>query len=109
MIAMFAVFGIYEDPDKDGGHEDLDKYAYFQDIHIMIFIGFGFLMTFLKRYGFGAISFNMVIAAVAIQWAIIVQRWFLAGFACRIRKDHFGGKLIRALLEVLVVGHFVES
>jgi hypothetical protein len=28
-----------------------DFYSMFQDIHIMIFIGFGFLMTFLKRYG----------------------------------------------------------
>ncbi len=27
-----------------------DFYAMFQDIHIMIFIGFGFLMTFLKKY-----------------------------------------------------------
>jgi hypothetical protein len=28
-----------------------DFYSMFQDIHVMIFIGFGFLMTFLKRYG----------------------------------------------------------
>lgn len=28
-----------------------DLYSMFQDIHVMIFIGFGFLMTFLKRYG----------------------------------------------------------
>lgn len=28
----------------------------FQDIHVMIFIGFGFLMTFLKRYGYSAVG-----------------------------------------------------
>lgn len=28
-----------------------DFYSMFQDIHVMIFVGFGFLMTFLKRYG----------------------------------------------------------
>jgi hypothetical protein len=28
-----------------------DFYSMFQDIHIMIFIGFGFLMTFLRKYG----------------------------------------------------------
>ena len=29
-----------------------DFYSMFQDIHVMIFVGFGFLMTFLKRYGY---------------------------------------------------------
>ena len=45
----------------------------FQDVHVMIFIGFGFLMTFLKRYGLGAVSINMLIAAFVIQWAFIVR------------------------------------
>jgi ammonium transporter Rh len=39
----------------------------------MIFIGFGFLMTFLKRYGYSAVSFNLLIAAFVIQWAIIIR------------------------------------
>jgi len=34
----------------------------FQDVHVMMFIGFGFLMTYLKRYGYSAISFNFLIA-----------------------------------------------
>ncbi|XP_063002389.1 ammonium transporter Rh type B isoform X2 [Elgaria multicarinata webbii] len=39
----------------------------------MIFVGFGFLMTFLKRYSFGAVGFNFLIAAFAIQWSILTQ------------------------------------
>ena len=27
------------------------KYGYFRDVNIMIFFGFGMLMTFLRRYG----------------------------------------------------------
>jgi len=38
----------------------------------MIFIGFGFLMTFLKRYGFSSVSYNLLLSAVAIQWAVLV-------------------------------------
>ena len=53
-------------------------YPMFQDVHVMIFIGFGFLMTFLKRYGYSAVSFNLLIAAFVIQWAIII-RGFLSG------------------------------
>ena len=48
----------------------------FQDVHVMIFIGFGFLMTFLKRYGFGSVGFNFLIAAVALQWAVLVNGFF---------------------------------
>lgn len=42
----------------------------------MIFVGFGFLMTFLKRYSFGAVGFNFLIAAFGIQWALLMQGWF---------------------------------
>ena len=48
----------------------------FQDVHVMIFIGFGFLMTFLKRYGLSAISLNMLISAFSIQWTILVSGFF---------------------------------
>lgn len=37
----------------------------------MIFIGFGFLMTFLKTGAWGALAFNWVISAWALQWAIL--------------------------------------
>jgi ammonium transporter Rh len=42
----------------------------------MMFVGFGFLMTFLKRYGYGAVGFNFFVAAFVIQWAVIVKGWF---------------------------------
>lgn len=42
----------------------------------MIFIGFGFLMTFLQRYGFSSVGFNFLIAAFALQWATLMQGFF---------------------------------
>ena len=44
----------------------------FQDVHVMIYIGFGFLMTFLKKYGYGAVGYNFFIAALVTQWGTIV-------------------------------------
>ncbi len=41
-----------------------------------MFVGFGFLMTFLKRYGYGAVGFNFLVAAFVIQWAVILKGWF---------------------------------
>jgi hypothetical protein len=42
-------------------------YPLFQDVHVMIFIGFGFLMVFLKSHAWSSVGFNYLAAAVAIQ------------------------------------------
>ena len=54
----------------------IDFTAVFQDVHVMIFIGFGFLMTFLKKYGFSAVGYNFLLAALVIQWATIMKGFF---------------------------------
>ncbi|XP_059836261.1 ammonium transporter Rh type B isoform X3 [Hypanus sabinus] len=41
----------------------------------MIFVGFGFLMTFLKKYGYSSVGFNFLLAAFSLQWATLVQGW----------------------------------
>ena len=51
---------------------------------MMIFVGFGFLMTFLKLYGYSAVGLNMLVAAFVLQVALIVR-----GF---IYSDILGGE-----------------
>ncbi|OXB79401.1 UNVERIFIED_CONTAM: hypothetical protein H355_007610 [Colinus virginianus] len=90
MIILFGVF-VHFGPEADAHWEeekhemnitsDIEndfyfRYPSFQDVHVMIFVGFGFLMTFLKRYGFGAVGFNFLLAAFGIQWALLMQGWF---------------------------------
>ena len=48
----------------------------FQDVHVMIFVGFGFLMTFLRRYGYGSIGFNLLLAALVLQWGTLTNGLF---------------------------------
>ncbi|CAF1348742.1 unnamed protein product [Rotaria sp. Silwood1] len=48
-------------------------YAMYTDIHVMMFIGFGFLMTFLRRYSFSAVGFNFILCAFTLEWAIIIR------------------------------------
>ena len=43
----------------------------------MLLGGFGFLMTFLKRYGMSGIGFTMIVTVIVTQFAIVV----MVGFA----------------------------
>lgn len=61
----------YNEPPPEG--DVLFYYSFFQDVHVMMFIGFGFLMTFLRRYSFSSVSFNFLIAAFVVEWAILVR------------------------------------
>jgi len=44
-----------------------------KDKQVMIFIGFGFLMTFLRKYGYSATGFTLFMAALVVQWAVLMK------------------------------------
>jgi ammonium transporter Rh len=48
----------------------------FQDVNVMMFIGFGLLMTFLKKYSHSAIGINFLLTAFVLQWYPILKGWF---------------------------------
>nr|CAD7258198.1 unnamed protein product [Timema shepardi] len=51
-------------------------YIMFQDVHVMIFAGFGFLMSFLKRYGYSSTGFTLLLGALMVQWGILCHGFF---------------------------------
>lgn len=54
-------------------HVDFDDaYPLGVDIMMMLFGGFGFLMTFLKRYGLSSLGFTMIITVIVSQFSLIV-------------------------------------
>uniref|UniRef100_A0A8C2Y5X3 Ammonium transporter Rh type A n=1 Tax=Coturnix japonica TaxID=93934 RepID=A0A8C2Y5X3_COTJA len=71
-IILFGLFAEYDD-------ENITLYPFFKDVHLMIFIGFGFLMTFLKKYGFTSVGVNMLIAAFGLQWGTLMQGFLHGG------------------------------
>jgi hypothetical protein len=48
----------------------------YQDVQAMIFVGFGFLMNFLRKYGYSALGITMLIGALSIQWSILCRGFF---------------------------------
>nr|XP_048298671.1 ammonium transporter Rh type A [Myodes glareolus] len=79
IIVLFGLFVEYETTQQVNTTRStktdqfLQLYPLFQDVHVMIFVGFGFLMTFLKKYGFSGVGFNLFLAALGLQWGTIVQ------------------------------------
>jgi len=54
-------------------HVSAAEYGYFRDVNLMIFFGFGFLMTFLHRHGLSAIGYCLVISALVVEMSLCVE------------------------------------
>jgi ammonium transporter Rh len=49
------------------------EYVIFRDIMTMLLLGFGFLMTFLKKYGLGAVGLTMMLTVISVQLNIFME------------------------------------
>ncbi|GMF65264.1 unnamed protein product [Phytophthora lilii] len=67
----------------------LNYYPMYMDVHVMIYIGFGFLMTFLRKYSLSAVSLNFLVAVLSLEWGII-----MVTMAHQIGSNHFTTKLL---------------
>lgn len=74
LIIMFGICGGSELVDENTN--SLAIYNMFLGVEVMMFVGFGYLMSFLKWYGLSAIGFTMLVTAVALQWAVLTEAFF---------------------------------
>lgn len=126
-IAFIVLFGLFAEYEENTGRsEEVPRlYAMFMDVHTMMFIGFGFLMTFLKRYGYSSVGFNFLVAAFVLEWALLVRGWIhhwehgamftiniesllVSDFCAAAVLISFGAVLGKASLTQLVVMAFFE-
>ena len=68
----------------------------------MIFIGFGFLMTFLKKYSYSAVGFNMMISAIGIQWSMLIYGWLHMSEHAKSDEEICQGEWVGLLISCLV-------
>jgi len=47
-------------------------YWYFNHVVIMMPIGFGYLVTFLRKYRYSGVGFTFVLSALIFEWSLIV-------------------------------------
>jgi ammonium transporter Rh len=67
-LAMFTDYSVEKATDR---HVDR-YYMFYIHVAIMIFVGFGFLMTFLKRYSYSAVGLNFFASCVVILEFILI-------------------------------------
>ncbi|XP_074750618.1 RH-like protein isoform X1 [Strix uralensis] len=72
--AVFIVFFYFSDYDE--GISSI-PYPDFQDVNHMVIFGFGFFLTFLKRYGFSSTGFNLLIIVLGVQCSVLIQELLL--------------------------------
>ncbi|EMP28049.1 Ammonium transporter Rh type B-B [Chelonia mydas] len=57
----------------------------FQDVNVLVIFGFGFLLASFKRYGFSSTGFNLLIATLGVQWAVLVEGFLFASSAGKVK------------------------
>jgi ammonium transporter Rh len=77
-VLLIIVYGLATEyssavNDLAGKNTIQEYYGFYQDVHVMIFVGFGFLMTFGKKMGFSAVGYNFMIATLVIQFAMLMN------------------------------------
>lgn len=71
ILACFCAFVQYEHPEGTAA-QVAQYYKWLLDVEVMIFIGFGFLMTFLRRYGASAVGFNFFCSCLVILEGVLI-------------------------------------
>ncbi|NWI30233.1 RHL protein, partial [Sula dactylatra] len=67
-IILFYVSGLGSDVS-----ESIISYPAFQDVNHMMIFGFGFFLTFLKRYRFSSTGFNLLIVVLGVQCSVLIE------------------------------------
>lgn len=71
LLVLLAVFTKYTE--KHQTDDDVQRfYTWYLHVAIMIFVGFGFLMTFLKHYSYSALGLNFFCSCIVILEALLV-------------------------------------
>ena len=87
----------------EGVSNDINQYyPFFQDVHVMIFIGFGYLMTFLKEYNFTSVGYTFFIGAFIIQYSILMN-----GLIHNLINNHH--EIINLNIKSLITGDFAAG
>lgn len=59
---------------------NVNYYPMYQDVNVMMLIGFGFLMTFIKSHAWSALSYTFFINAIIVQLYLLLAPFWARVF-----------------------------
>merc|ERR1719454_1931864 len=78
-IIFGLLFFAQVDLSTAGKTDSSSVYNFYVGVALMMFVGFGYLMTFLKSYGLGAVGFTALITCLGVEYAIIIESFMGKG------------------------------
>lgn len=89
MVLLFSLCAAFPAENLPGGVATTTahpaRYGMFQDTHVMMAVGFGFLYTLLRRYAWSGVAYNFLLCACVSQWALLCT-----GFWENVRRNVSG-------------------
>jgi len=78
-LMTFAFYFAELDLSEATNTDKSSVYNFYVGVALMMLVGFGYLMTFLKAYGLGAVGFTMYITCLGAEFAIIIESFMGKG------------------------------
>lgn len=61
---------------NDADNHFNDYYSMYSGVLLMMFIGFGYLMSFLSDYGYGSVAFTFLVTVIGFQLSLFTEAFF---------------------------------
>ena len=107
IVVLLSIF-FATSTDYDDSKYQSSQYVAFRDIMIMLLLGFGYLMTFLGRYGLGSVGFTMLLTAVAIPLNMAVEH-YVRVLSGRTEDNYETLSALRIGLDTIIDGEFFAA
>lgn len=76
IIVLYGIFVRIEKPSGIDSTLNSNRYPAFQDVSVMMLIGFGFLMAFSRSFSWSAISYTFFMNALLVQLYILLSAFW---------------------------------
>ena len=102
ILVCFYRIDVVVEESSTNNNNSTNEYRIFRDILVMLLLGFGYLMTFLSKYGLGAVGFTMLLTVIAMECNIILEPVLTSLF-------HTTSNSSSTIPIKLTLAHFIDS